>query len=331
MSKKILVTGAGGFIGGHLCKRLMEDGHHVIGVDKKYPEFRSHSDICNEFKLIDLHHPDNIFVLLNKYKPDWVFALAADMGGMGFIAFNDYQILLNNLRINLNTLNAAIYAGVERYFFSSSVCVYPDKMMQDDTWVPDMQERDAYPAEPSDEYGWEKLTAERILLAAQAEGKIQARIARFQNTYGPYGTWTGGREKAPAALMRKVAESKLRDDDPISIEVWGDGKATRTFMYIDDCVEGIIRLMYSDCKVPVNLGVKEVVDINHLASVCHSAAETDKDLKITHVSGPEGHRNRGHSGDLYHSWMGWSPSISLFNGIYETYPWIEEQVRNAKD
>lgn len=338
MSKTILVTGAGGFIGGHMCQRLKDEGNYVIGVDISNHYGRHH--FCNDFEWIDLREDgavsDLAFVLVRN-NVDEVYHFAADMGGMGFISANHYDILQNNLRINLNVARALERKTDTKFLFSSSVCVYPENMQDEDYLeVPiEMHEKYAYPANPQDEYGWEKLTAERIFTRLGKEHGVNVHIARFHNTYGPYGAWKGGREKAPAALCRKVAESKLRGDDPISIDVWGDGQQKRPFIYVDDTVEACIRLMAADFHEPVNIGPSndDIVTIDELA-YCVQGISTRhtgyvlSTLEINHVpTTAEGVRSRGASNDLLQQVLGWKPQVSLSEGLYHTYQWIEEQVQ----
>lgn len=330
--KRALVTGAGGFIGSHLVRYLKARGYWVRGVDVKEPEFgKSEAD---EFVWADLRHHSKAMNAFSKPAGtvnghplvffdefDEVYALAADMGGMGYISFHNAEILRNNLLINLNTLDLARQAGVGRYFFSSSACVYPeDLQLRAD--VAGLRERDAYPAAPDTEYGWEKLTTERLVLAYAQDYNMDVRIARFHNIYGPQGTWTGGREKAPAAMCRKVAEAK-RTNNPV-IDVWGDGEATRSFCYIDDCLEGIYTLMQSDYSQPLNIGSDRSISINDLAKMVSRAANYP--VIIKHVDGPQGVRGRNSDNSQCKQVLGWEPQISLEDGIARTYAWIKQQV-----
>jgi len=312
---KITVTGAGGFIGYHLTNHLKAAGHWVRGVDIKPPEFAPSQ--ADEFHLLDLRRASSAVVVTRDV--EWVFALAADMGGMGFIGnrANEWDIIRNNTLINLNTLTAAQQNGVQRYFFSSSACVYPE-YRQDVTDVTPLREEDAYPAQPQEAYGWEKLYTERLCCYSA----VPTRIARFHNVYGPFGAWRGGREKAPAALCRKIAEAKR--DGVHEIEVWGDGQQTRSFMYVDDCVRGIMAVMESDHAAPLNIGSDRAVTIDELADMIAAIAEWPVDKK--HVSGPQG--VRGRNADLCRviQAVGWQPQVALEDGLAQTYRWIEKQV-----
>lgn len=315
--KKAVVTGAGGFIGFHLVRRLREEGYWVMGIDLKHPEFAYTN--ANQFLLHDLRDPDGLADLL--YGADEVYALAADMGGMGFISHGHADIMRNNLLINLNTIEAARRAGVGSYFFSSSVCVYPGEL-QGDLSPSELSETHAFPANPPDAYGWEKLTAEQLCRHYRAEYGLKTHIARFNNTYGPYGTWQGGREKAPAALCRKVAAAKR--DGRCEIEIWGDGRQMRPFIYVDDTVEAIRRLVQSGHPGPMNFGAEENVSINELALLIGEIAGID--ITLRHVDGPEGVRNRFIVNDLMYQTFNWHPSVSLRDGLAQTYAWVEAQV-----
>jgi GDP-D-mannose 3', 5'-epimerase len=318
MKAKILITGAGGFIGSHLARRLKREGFWVRGVDIKEPEFRR-SD-CDEFRLLDLRTWENCLAATRDIEE--VYALAADMGGMGFISCHHSQILYNNAMINFQTLEAARRNGVRRYLYSSSACVYPE-FKQTETDVAPLKEEDAYPAQPQDAYGWEKLITEHLCTHYRDDYGIETRIARFHNIFGPYGTWEGGREKAPAALCRKVALAKLGGDH--EIEIWGDGEQTRSFCYIDDCLTGICKLMRSDWRDPINIGRDEMVTINELADMAAAVAGIQVSKK--HVPGPQGVRGRNSDNTRLRAVLKWAPEISLKEGIALTYPWIEEQVR----
>ena len=311
-NKQAVVCGAGGFIGGHLVTRLKREGYWVRGVDLHPPEFRE-SD-ADDFLLADLRTSEGCDAAVDGVAE--VYQLAADMGGMGFISDAETEILRNSVLINVNMVKAAVEARVDRYFFSSSVCVYRD-MQHGEACI---DEDGAYPASPDNEYGWEKLYSERLLQAHARHYPMAARIARFENCYGPYGTWRGGREKAPAALCRKVAEAQ----DGGTIEVWGDGSAVRSFVYVDDLVDGIFRLMHSDCTEPANIGTDEFVTVDELVDTVAQAA--GKTINKQHVDGPVGVRSRNFSHDRIDS-LGWTPSIPLGEGIRQTYEWIEKQVQ----
>lgn len=317
--KRALVCGAGGFIGGHLVKKLKREGYWVRGVDIKPHEFAATQ--ADEFLLRDLRDPENCrrALTLQGGTFDEVYQLAADMGGMGFISVAECEVLHNNALINIQMTHTATELHVPRYFFSSSVCIYRD--MQPDE--PPVTEDDAIPANPDNEYGWEKLYAERVAMAYGRRYPMQVRIARFENCYGPEGTWTGGREKAPAALCRKAAEA----EDGGTIEVWGDGTAIRVFTYVDDLVDGIFALMHSDLEGPVNLGSDERVTVADLVRTVIEAS--DKPITVNYVSGPVGVHARNFSKARVAS-LGWKPTVSLQEGIARTYPWIEAQVRAAQ-
>ena len=317
--KRILVTGAGGFIGHHLVTRLKREGYWVRGVDIKVPEF-SITD-ADEFELLDLRRWDSCLQATRKI--DQVYALAADMGGMGFISCHHAQILHNNSLINIHTLEAARVNGVKRYLYTSSACIYPEYKQMDADVIP-LKEEDAYPAQPQDAYGWEKLIAEHLCKHYRDDYGIETRTVRFHNIFGPLGTWEGGREKAPAAMCRKIAMAKLTGDR--EIEIWGDGEQTRSFCYIDDCVEGIYRLMQSNYSEPLNLGQDRMVTINQLADMVAEIANYPVAKK--HITGPEGVRGRNSDNTLLRKVLEWEPGVSLEEGLARTYPWIEEQVRD---
>jgi len=323
--KKVLVTGAGGFIGTHLVRRLVKDGHWVRGVDIKRPEWSKSA--AHEFRLMDLRYLRNAVTAFTG-GIDWVFHLAADMGGMGFITTKQADIILNNTRINANMVTAAIAdtVRVERFLFSSSACIYPKRLQSGDgAEFHALREPDAYPADPQETYGWEKLHMEHMLLAMQEAGRLDSRIVRFHNTYGPEGAWQGGREKAPAALSRKIAKAKLFGVP--GIEVWGDGLAERTYMFIDDCTEGIIRLMESDFTLPMNLGRDRMISVNHLVFIIAEIAETE--IEIVHVEGPQGVRRRNSDNTLCNIVLKWEPSIAVEDGMKGVYSWIEERVAGS--
>ncbi len=315
---KVLITGAGGFIGNHLATYLREKGFWVRGVDIKRPEFGE--TLADEFEILDLRRWDNCLEATRDI--DEVYALAADMGGMGFISNHHAQILYNNSLINLHTLEAAKTNNVKRYLYTSSACIYPEHL-QEVTDVKPLKESDAYPAQPQDAYGWEKLISEILCMHYRNDYGIETRTVRFHNIFGEKGTWEGGREKAPAAMCRKIAEAKL--SGKTDIEIWGDGEQTRSFCYIDDCVEGIYRLMRSDFSEPLNLGQDRMVTINELADIVAEIA----DVKITkkHINGPQGVRGRNSDNTKLREVLGWEPQISLEAGLTTTYKWIEKQVR----
>jgi nucleoside-diphosphate-sugar epimerase len=315
---KILVTGAGGFIGSFLVSSLKQKGYWVRGVDIKKPEY-SKSD-ADEFEVLDLRRWDNC--LQATHGINEVYALAADMGGMGFISANHSRILYNNSLINLHTLEAARFNGVNRYLYTSSACIYPEHL-QSSADVTALKESDAYPAFPQDAYGWEKLVTERLCNHYREDFGLETRIVRFHNIFGPLGTWEGGREKAPAAMCRKVAYAKLTGQR--EIEIWGDGEQTRSFCYIDDCVVGIQKLMHSDFHQPLNLGQDRMVTINQLADMVSSIAGVK--LAKRHIFGPQGVRGRNSDNTLLNKTLDWAPPTSLEDGLARTYWWIEAQVK----
>jgi nucleoside-diphosphate-sugar epimerase len=314
---RILVTGAGGFIGHHLVSFLTAKGYWVRGVDVKLPEYEpSHA---SEFFLLDLREPRNAALAVEDI--DEVYALAADMGGMGYISANHATILRDNTLINVNTIDAARHACVSRYLYTSSACVYPEYLQTEAVVVP-LREEDAYPAQPQDAYGWEKLISERLCMHYREDFGLQTRIVRFHNIFGPLGTWTGGREKAPAALCRKIALAKLADEP--TIEIWGDGEQTRSFCFVADCVAGIYKLMRSDYYEPLNLGQDRLVSINELADLI--AATAGVSIVKTYVDGPQGVRGRNSDNSRLREVLGWEPRISLEDGLARTYNWVESQV-----
>jgi len=317
--KTALVCGAGGFIGGHLVKKLQREGFWVRNVDIKPHEWFPNA--ADETLLLDLREEKNCqqALTLPNGRFDEVYQLAADMGGMGFIHSAECEIMHNSALINIHMIHNAAAMKVPRYFFSSSVCVYRDMKPGE----PEMTEAGAIPANPDNEYGWEKLYSERMALAYGRNRGIQVRIARFQNCYGPEGTWIGGREKAPAALCRKVAEVK----DGGTIEVWGDGSAIRSYTYVEDMVEGIFLLMHSDLEGAVNIGCPEYVSVDELAYAVMEVA--GKKVQIKHVPGPVGVQSRNFSNERIYS-LGWRAKFYLKDGISQTYPWVEEQVRKAQ-
>jgi nucleoside-diphosphate-sugar epimerase len=317
-NKRVLVTGAGGFIGSHLTSYLQNKGYWVRGVDIKLPEFGETT--ADEFELLDLRRWENCLKATKGI--DQVYALAADMGGMGFISCHHAQILHNNSLINIHTLDAARENGVQQYLYTSSACIYPEHLQETENVTP-LKEEDAYPAFPQDAYGWEKLVTERLCTHYREDYGMQTHIVRFHNIFGEKGTWTGGREKAPAALSRKIATAKLTGNH--EIEIWGDGEQTRSFCYIDDCLEGIHRLMNSDFYEPLNLGQDRMVSINELADIIAGVAGIEITKK--HIDGPQGVRGRNSDNSKLREVLGWEPQVSLEQGFERTYPWIEEQVR----
>lgn len=314
---RVLVTGAGGFIGHHLVTKLKHEGYWVRGVDLKHPEYTPSA--ADEFEVLDLRRWEQCLHATKGI--DEVYALAADMGGMGFISANHAQILHNNLLISTHTLEAARVNGARRYLFTSSACIYPE-YKQMDANVTALKEEDAYPAQPQDAYGWEKLVTERLSIHYREEHGIETRIVRFHNIFGPLGTWEGGREKAPAAMCRKVAMAKLTGAR--EVEIWGDGEQTRSFCYIDDCVTGIYKLMRSDYAEPLNLGQDRLVTINELADMVAEIAGTR--IVKKHIPGPQGVRGRNSDNTRLREVLGWEPEITLEQGLADTYAWIETQV-----
>ena len=319
--KRALVCGAGGFIGGHLVKSLKQDGYWVRGVDLKYPDFSPSA--ADDFIVADLRLASSWEKVLDGHF-DESYQLAADMGGAGYIFTGDHdaEVLHNSAMINLHMADFAVRCGVGKVFYSSSACMYP-AYNQEDPKNPNCEESSAYPAAPDSEYGWEKLFSERLYFAYSRNYSLDVRVARFHNIFGPEGTWTGGREKAPAALCRKVAEQA----DGHQIEIWGDGEQTRSFLYIDECVEAVRRLMDSDFQGPVNIGSDEMVTINQMAAMLIEIA--GKNLTIRHIPGPLGVRGRNSDNRLIREKLGWTPSRKLYDGLAKAYAWIDAQVQAA--
>jgi GDP-D-mannose 3',5'-epimerase len=312
---KVCIGGGGGFIGSHLARRMLKEGHYVVCADWKKNEYFQENEFCSEFHLVDLRDLNHCITATKGC--DVVFNLAADMGGMGFIQSNHSVILYNNTMISFNMLEAARRNKCGRLFYASSACVYPEHIQTDEN-NPGLREKDAWPAAPQDAYGLEKLVTEELAKHYAIDFKMQTRIARFHNIYGPQGTWKGGREKAPAAFCRKVISSKGE------VEMWGDGKQTRSFCYIDDCVEGILRLTFSDYTQPLNIGSDEMVSMNEMMAIASSFE--DKKINIKHIAGPEGVRGRNSNNDLIKQVLGWAPSIRLRDGMGRTYTWIKAQI-----
>jgi len=316
--KKALVCGAGGFIGAHMVKRLKKEGFWVRGVDLKYPPYADTE--ADDFMIADLRDPVACRNAVDQ-KFDEVYQFAADMGGAGFVFVgeNDYDIMHNSAMINLNMVEACRLRNTKRIFYSSSACMYPEyNQMEPEN--PNLSEDSAYPAQPDSEYGWEKLFSERLYLTAARNKGLEVRVARYHNIFGEEGSWFDGREKAPAALCRKIAEV----EDKGTIDIWGDGNQTRSFLHVDECIEATIRLTRSDWLGPVNIGSDEMVTINQLASMIASIA--GKEISINHISGPQGVRGRNSDNRLYEKKLGWRVSEPLIRGLERTYPWIQKQV-----
>ncbi len=329
--KNVIVLGGGGFIGGHLAKSLKESGCFVRIADIKNHEYFEHSEICHEFIKCDLTDPKAVELVISE-NCDELYQLAADMGGAGYIftGANDANVMHGSALINLNVVHESVKKNVKKVFYSSSACMYPEHNQLDPD-NPNCEESSAYPANPDSEYGWEKLFSERVFLAFNRNYNLDVRIARFHNIFGPQGTWTGGKEKAPAAMLRKVAMAK----DGEEIEVWGDGKQTRSFLYITECIEAIKRLMESSFIGPVNIGSEEMVTINQLAQ--NAINISGKNIKIKNIDGdefiskygfkcPRGVKGRNSDNRLYFSQIGWKVSLPLIDGMGKTYEWINKQV-----
>jgi nucleoside-diphosphate-sugar epimerase len=317
--KKVVILGGGGFIGGHLGKKLKDEGHHVTIYDIKQHEYFLSEDICDKFVVGDLRDPNVVANAISEGVDD-VYQLAADMGGAGYIftGENDANVMHNSALINLNVAHECVKKGVKKIFYSSSACMYPEHNQLDPD-NPNCTEESAYPANPDSEYGWEKLFSERLYLAFNRNYGLDVRIARFHNIFGPQGTWRGGKEKAPAALCRKVSEV----NDSGEIEIWGDGKQTRSFLYVDECVEAVQKLMESDFLGPVNIGSEEMITINDLANMIIDLS--GKDITIKNIEGPTGVRGRNSDNKLYREKVGWEVNQPLIVGIEKTYKWIDEQ------
>jgi nucleoside-diphosphate-sugar epimerase len=337
--KKVVILGGGGFIGGHLAKRLKEEGNHVRICDIKKHEYFAHEDIGHEFILGDLTDP-NVVKLVIEEDVDEVYQLAADMGGALYIftGENDANVMYNSATINLNVVHECVRKKVKKVFYSSSACMYPEHN-QLDPLNPNCEESSAYPANPDSEYGWEKLFSERLYLAFNRNYGLDVRVARFHNIFGPQGTWNGGREKSPAAMCRKAAETKENG----TIEVWGDGQQTRSFLYVDECIEAVLKLMESDFLGPVNIGSEEMVTINELAQMAIDIS--GKNISINNIGGqdflnkygfkcPLGVKGRNSDNKLYKEKVGWEVNQPLLDGLKKTYEWIEskvnEEIKNTK-
>ncbi|MBA4277225.1 NAD-dependent epimerase/dehydratase family protein [Flavobacterium sp.] len=334
--KKVIVLGGGGFIGGHLGKRLKNEGCYVRIADIKNHEYFEHQDICNEFILADLRDPKAVELVIGEGY-DEVYQLAADMGGAGYIftGDNDANVMHNSALINLNVVHECVKKNIKKVFYSSSACMYPEHNQLDPD-NPNCEESSAYPANPDSEYGWEKLFSERLYFAFNRNYKLDVRVARFHNIFGPLGTWNGGKEKAPAAMLRKAAET----DEGGAFEVWGDGLQTRSFLYVDECIEAVLRLMESDFLGPVNIGSDEMVTINQLAEM--AIRISTKKIEIKNITGnefihkygfkcPEGVRGRNSDNKLYEEKVGWRVSEPLEKGMIKTFYWINDQVKKSKN
>tara|TARA_B100000780_G_scaffold277961_1_gene250025 strand:- start:58 stop:1068 length:1011 start_codon:yes stop_codon:yes gene_type:complete len=329
--KKVIILGGGGFIGGHLAKRLKNEGCHVRIADIKNHEFWKHEEICHEFIKCDLTQPKSVELVISE-NADEVYQLAADMGGAGYIftGENDANVMHSSALINLNVAQECVKKNIKKIFYSSSACMYPEHNQLDPD-NPNCIESSAYPANPDSEYGWEKLFSERLYFAFNRNYKLDVRVARFHNIYGPQGTWDGGKEKAPAAMLRKASETKNGNE----IEVWGDGNQTRSFLYVDECVEAVLRLMKSDFIGPVNIGSEEKISINGLAQMAIDIS--NKNIHINNLDGqdfidkygfscPVGVRGRNSDNKLFKEKIGWEVNRPLLEGMKKTYQWINSQV-----
>ncbi len=327
--KNALVLGGGGFIGNHMVSKLKSEGYNVVTSDVKKPEFSdSKADV---FEVLDLTKYKNVKMLFEMQKYDEIYQYAADMGGAGYIFTeeNDANVMYNSSTINLNTLKCAIenkYSDNLKIFYSSSACIYPEDIQMTNQNI-NLKEENAYPANPDSEYGWEKLFSERLYLSFLKNYGINVKIARFHNIYGPLGTWEGGKEKAPAAICRKVAEAN--ENNNYEVEIWGDGEQTRSFLYIDDCIEATRRFMNSDFNGPLNIGSEEMVSINKLAHMVGEISE--KNIRLKHIDGPLGVRGRNSNNDLIRNVLNWDHQYSLFDGITNTYNWINDQVSSTQE
>jgi|TARA_B110000259_G_scaffold168159_1_gene197009 GDP-D-mannose 3',5'-epimerase len=323
--KKILIVGAGGFIGGHLVNRLLRDGNSIVATDIKPKEYWFQDfDNAENYYATDMKDISNCRKVATGV--DYVFNMACNMGGMGFIENNKAECMLSVL-INTNLLIACNENKVQRYFFSSSACAY-NETMQQDVFIKGLKEEDAYPAQPQDGYGWEKLFSERMCRHFQEDYGLEVRVARYHNIYGPFGTYDGGREKAPAALSRKVAQSKINKTN--NIEVWGDGKQTRTFLYVDDCIEGTLKLFESEYSDPVNIGSDEQVSINQMIEIIEEISNVDTLKREYQLDKPKGVRGRSSNNDLAKKVLNWSYELSLKDGLTKTYNWIYSELKKDK-
>ena len=326
---KSLVLGAGGFIGNHMVNKLKSENYYVVAVDLKRPEFRE--TMADEFYELDLTLDSNVYSLFGENNFEEIYQYAADMGGAGYIftGDNDADVMYNSAKINLNVLNAINKfqePNNTKIFYSSSACIYPEEIQMDNKDI-SLKEHFAYPANPDSEYGWEKLFSERLFLSFHKNYGLNVKVARFHNIYGPLGTWTGGKEKAPAAICRKVSEASSANN--FEVEIWGDGLQTRSFLYIDDCIEATRRFMNSDFNGPINIGSEEMVSINDLALMV--AEISGKDITLKHIDGPLGVRGRNSNNDLIRETLQWDYQFTLKEGITQTYNWIDEQVGLLKN